>query len=260
MPASHTVTCGRLQLLDDRREVLLGDGGIEAAQRVVGAELDQHDVGLVGQHPVEPVEPARRGVAGHALIQDRDVAALRLQRRLEPRREGLLGLDAVARREAVAEHGDLDRRALCIGRQPLRRTSSRTSSSELTSAAKRPYAMARSHGLLSRLAASRSLLPVQPIVRFADVHLDMASDAGMVNILRGITLDIASGEITAVVGPVGRRQVQPDDGGGRPGARDRRAGSRWPATISARSTTMPGRACAATISASSSRAFISSRP
>ena len=43
----------------------------------------------------------------------------------------------------------------------------------------------------------------QPIVRFADVHLDMASDAGMVNILRGITLDIASGEITAVVGPSG---------------------------------------------------------
>jgi len=42
-----------------------------------------------------------------------------------------------------------------------------------------------------------------PIVRFADVHLDMASDAGMVNILLGITLEIASGEITAVVGPSG---------------------------------------------------------
>ena len=41
------------------------------------------------------------------------------------------------------------------------------------------------------------------IVRFADVHLDMASDAGMVNILRGITLDIAAGEIAAVVGPSG---------------------------------------------------------
>ena len=43
----------------------------------------------------------------------------------------------------------------------------------------------------------------QPIVRFADVHLDMASDAGMVNILRGVTLDIESGEIAAVVGPSG---------------------------------------------------------
>jgi len=41
------------------------------------------------------------------------------------------------------------------------------------------------------------------IVRFADVHLDMASDAGMVNILRGVTLEIAAGEIAAVVGPSG---------------------------------------------------------
>ena len=44
---------------------------------------------------------------------------------------------------------------------------------------------------------------MSPIVRLRDVHLDMASDAGMVNILRGITLDIAAGEIAAVVGPSG---------------------------------------------------------
>ena len=43
----------------------------------------------------------------------------------------------------------------------------------------------------------------QPIVRLSDVHLDMASDAGTVNILRGVTLDIAVGEIAAVVGPSG---------------------------------------------------------
>jgi putative ABC transport system ATP-binding protein len=42
-----------------------------------------------------------------------------------------------------------------------------------------------------------------PIVRLSDVHLDMASDAGMVNILRGVSLDIAAGEIAAVVGPSG---------------------------------------------------------
>jgi putative ABC transport system ATP-binding protein len=45
--------------------------------------------------------------------------------------------------------------------------------------------------------------PATAIVRLTDVHLDMASDAGMVNILRGITLDIATGEIAAVVGPSG---------------------------------------------------------
>ena len=43
----------------------------------------------------------------------------------------------------------------------------------------------------------------EPIVRLSDVHLDMASDAGTVNILRGVTLDIAVGEIAAVVGPSG---------------------------------------------------------
>ncbi len=51
-------------------------------------------------------------------------------------------------------------------------------------------------------AAASSLVHGR-IVRLSDVHLDMASDAGTVNILRGITLDIAAGEITAVVGPSG---------------------------------------------------------
>ena len=51
-------------------------------------------------------------------------------------------------------------------------------------------------------AAASSLVHGR-IVRLSDVHLDMASDAGTVNILRGITLDIAEGEIAAVVGPSG---------------------------------------------------------
>jgi len=57
------------------------------------------------------------------------------------------------------------------------------------------------------LTAASSKVPqaatLGPIVRLRDVHLDMASDAGMVNILRGVTLDIAEGEIAAVVGPSG---------------------------------------------------------
>jgi putative ABC transport system ATP-binding protein len=41
------------------------------------------------------------------------------------------------------------------------------------------------------------------IVRLSDVHLDMASDAGTVNILRGVSLTVAAGEIAALVGPSG---------------------------------------------------------
>ena len=41
------------------------------------------------------------------------------------------------------------------------------------------------------------------IVRLTDVHLDMASDAGMVNILRGVSLEVSAGEIAALVGPSG---------------------------------------------------------
>ncbi len=42
-----------------------------------------------------------------------------------------------------------------------------------------------------------------PIVRLAGVHLNLVSAAGPVNILRGVDLDVASGETLAVVGPSG---------------------------------------------------------
>src|SRR5262245_33832841 len=86
--------------------------------------------------------------------------------------------------------------ALCAWTGPTANT--RTISNELTNAAKRPYPG-------TRLMAVTVPHPPkgQPIVRFTDVHLDMASDAGMVNILRGISLEIAAGEIAAVVGPSG---------------------------------------------------------
>ena len=42
-----------------------------------------------------------------------------------------------------------------------------------------------------------------PIISLSDVHLTLPSSAGAVNILRGITLDIAAGEAVGLVGPSG---------------------------------------------------------
>jgi len=43
----------------------------------------------------------------------------------------------------------------------------------------------------------------QPIVRLEDVHLKLASDAGEVNILRGVDLEVAAGETVGLIGPSG---------------------------------------------------------
>ena len=45
--------------------------------------------------------------------------------------------------------------------------------------------------------------PDQPTIRITDLHLSLTSDAGMVNILRGIDLTIMAGERIGIVGPSG---------------------------------------------------------
>ncbi len=105
---------GSLQAGDDGVEVALGGDRVGGAQCVVAAQFHQHDVGLVGQHPVQALDATRGRIAGHTMIDDGDVAAGRRQGGFEAGRERLVGLHAVAGGQAVAQHGKLDRRGLCV--------------------------------------------------------------------------------------------------------------------------------------------------
>ncbi|MDF2367404.1 ABC transporter ATP-binding protein [Sneathiella sp.] len=46
-------------------------------------------------------------------------------------------------------------------------------------------------------------MPQKPIIKLSDIHLTLKSDAGPVNILRGIDLTVQQGETVGIVGPSG---------------------------------------------------------
>jgi putative ABC transport system ATP-binding protein len=46
-------------------------------------------------------------------------------------------------------------------------------------------------------------LPQEPIIKLSDIHLTLKSDAGPVNILRGIDLTVQQGETVGIIGPSG---------------------------------------------------------
>ena len=46
-------------------------------------------------------------------------------------------------------------------------------------------------------------MPQEPIIKLSDIHLTLKSDAGPVNILRGIDLSVQPGETVGIVGPSG---------------------------------------------------------
>ena len=74
-----------------------------AAQAVVGAERDDDDLGLRGEQPVDPGEPAGGGVARHAGVDDPHRPAALSEQLAHERRVGRLLPEPEPRRQAVAE-------------------------------------------------------------------------------------------------------------------------------------------------------------
>ena len=82
---------------------------IDAAQRVIGAKLENDAVGLGLKRPVEPFEAPRCRVAGNTGIDDFDLVSLRLKSHLKLRCEGVAGFDAVAGGQTIAESDEGNR-------------------------------------------------------------------------------------------------------------------------------------------------------
>jgi len=98
-----------LQFGKDLLQVIARHLRIDAAQRVVGAELQNDGVDIVADGPVEAGKPRGGRVAGNAAVRDDDGVAAPLERFLKLVRKGVLRADAIAGGEAVAEGQDANR-------------------------------------------------------------------------------------------------------------------------------------------------------
>ena len=83
--------------------------GLYSAQHIVGADFQDHRIGVVRHRPIEPRQGIRGGVAGDAGIDHGRGEPLCGQRRLQPRHKAFALRQAEAGRQRVAERHDLDR-------------------------------------------------------------------------------------------------------------------------------------------------------
>ena len=97
-----------IEMGKDRGQVCQGRTGVQAPQGVVGAELNNYGIRCARRHaaerPVQPRESAGGGIAGHAGVDDGDVAMSRAKGLLQLGRERLVLGKPVSGGEAVADH------------------------------------------------------------------------------------------------------------------------------------------------------------
>ena len=127
-----------LRAREDFGERGLGAFGRQAAQHVVGAELDDQRVRPRRHAPVVAREPVVGGFSGNAGVGDLDVVALGAQGAFAELRETPARRQAVTRRQAVAERDEMQRARLRPGRRRTARDASKRRAA-WTRRAKCPY-------------------------------------------------------------------------------------------------------------------------
>ena len=200
---------------------------VEAAQHVVGAELDDHPVHVVVERPADARQPAGGGVAGDAGVDHRHVRrAVRVQPGLELRHE------ALAPRAGRSPRSANRRRRGCAPRPPPRRpapASAASASARLRIAPPCPICPDGTAACRGRVHMSSPVLSRSSRSRMW--RSPSRGNAGPVNILRGVTLQRGARRDAGPRRAVGIGQVLAADADGRARGRDLRAGSRcWART------------------------------
>ena len=106
---------GALQAVQDGGQIALRLFRGQAAQGIVAAQGDDHQLRLCGQAPVETRPPPGAGVPGDAGIEHLDPVTAPAQGRLQPGGKRLRRRQLITGHQAVAEHRDPGR----LGRGPV---------------------------------------------------------------------------------------------------------------------------------------------
>ena len=201
----------RLQRADDLIERRLAMFGIEPAQRIIRAELEDDALGVFGHGPVEAREAVLRRIAGNAPIGDRNRLAARRELALQhnwkaasagrPKPAVRLSPSATRRKGPCARV-----RALSAGQEAAATSRVRRDRSA-------PWFRRSSRPSLFPARPSRASEPApvplsdrlmsSPIIKLGGVDLSLGRGAARVHILRGISLEVGQGEAVGLVGPSG---------------------------------------------------------
>ena len=211
MPTSSTCAPAARAARTIAREVVARHRQRQAAQRVVGAELDDHVRGLVlAEQRGQARAAARRRVAADAGV-DHGGAHLRLlQALLHQRHPAAAARDAVLGRQAVAHHqhlGRLGHGACACGTAPARASDGHATVRE-PRASVTPHG--RSKGEPSSASAAASSIRERtfhsmsdPIIAVERVNKQVRDSGGMLTILHDIGFTLQPRESAAIVGASG---------------------------------------------------------